>query len=194
VRQQLKLDDQQYNRLNKAYGESWKKYQQQTSGLDKNLTDEQRTQRINDLQRDFTTNFSSTTNQIITDPAQRERYNQMYLQYQGYGAFNDPMVQQKLNFTDEQKQKLSQYGQEWNKQMNNYYGTYQTDREGTGKRFNESRKQASERINSILNPQQQQTWRQMTGETYNFQPGAYFPSSSGTNNNSGSGTKNSSGQ
>src|SRR4051794_3272665 len=65
VRQQLKFDDNQYNRLNKAYGESWQRYQTQMSELNKNkdLSDAQRAQRMSDLQRDFSTNFSSTTNQ-----------------------------------------------------------------------------------------------------------------------------------
>jgi len=194
IRQQLKFDDNQYGRLNKAYGESWQRYQNQMAEINKNkdLTDAQRAQRMNDLQRDFSTNFSSTTNQIITDPTQRERYNQMYWQYLGYGAFNDPTVQQKLNLTDEQKQKLGQYGRDWNTQMNDYSRTYQTDQAGTTKRFNESRKQANDRINSVLTQQQQQTWRQMVGDPYNFQPGVYFQ---GSNSGSNSGTsKRSSGQ
>ena len=186
VRLQLKMDENQFNRLNKSYGESWQRYQNQMSELNKNkdLTDEQRAQRMRDLERDFTTNFSSTTNQIITDPTQRERYNQMYWQYLGYDAFNDPMVQQKLNLTDEQKQKLGQYSRDWNTQMNDYYRTYQTDQAGTTKRFNESRKQANDRINSVLTQQQQQTWRQLVGDPYNFQPGVYFQGSNSTSKRS----------
>jgi len=194
VRQQLKFDDTQYNKLNKAYGESWQRYQNQMAEINKNkdLTDAQRAQRMSDLQREFGTNFSSTTNQVITDPTQRERYNQLYWQYLGYDAFNDPMVQQKLNLTDEQKQKLGQYSREWGTQMNDYSRGYATDREGTSKKFNESRKQANERINSILTKEQQQTWHQMIGDPYNFEPSTYFQSSSGQSNSDTS--KKSSGQ
>jgi len=194
VRQQLKFDDNQFNKLNKSYGESWQRYQNQMSELNKNkdLTDAQRAQRMSDLQREFGTNFSSTTNQIITDPSQRERYNQMYWQYLGYDAFNDPMVQQKLNLTDEQKQKLGQYSREWSTQMNDYSRGYATDREGTSKKFNESRKQANERINSILTKEQQQSWRQMVGDPYNFEPSVYFQTNSGQSNSDTS--KKSSGQ
>src|SRR4051794_19324328 len=46
VRQQFKFNDEQYDRLNKAYGESYRRYQERINGLDKNLTPEQRSQKM----------------------------------------------------------------------------------------------------------------------------------------------------
>jgi len=177
IRQQLKLNDEQFNRLNKSYGESWNRYQQQLGELGKNLTDQQRSERMRNLERNFYNDFTSSTNQVFTDPAQRQRYNQLYWQYMGYNAFQDPTIQQKLNLTDEQRQKLEQYSRDWQRQMSDFNRSYQTDREGTTKRFNEARRQAMDRLNNILTKQQQQTWQQMVGDPYNFQPNAYFQSS-----------------
>jgi hypothetical protein len=98
----------------------------------------------------------------------------LYLQYQGYTAFNDPTIQQTLKLTDGQRQQMTQYGQEWNRQMGTVHQAYQTDPIGATKRYNDMVQQNNQRFNSVLNQQQQQTWRQMTGAPYNFAPGVYF--------------------
>jgi hypothetical protein len=58
--------------------------------------------------------------------------------------------------------------------MNDLGRTYQTDREGATKQFNEMRTQFGERLNTVLTPEQQKSWQQMTGEPYQFQPSVYF--------------------
>jgi hypothetical protein len=90
------------------------------------------------------------------------------------------MVQEKLNLTADQRQKLGQQGQEWNKQMNTFGAGYKNDPEGTTKKYNEMRTQNGERINSVLTPDQQKAYQQMTGKSYNFQPSVYFQSGAGT--------------
>jgi len=194
IRSQLNLNEQQYNSLNKAYGEAYNQYNSARSGTGTGTSgtgaDQQRSGAFNQ-------SMNKAVDQYITDPQQRQRYNQLYLQYQGYGAFNDPQVQQKLNLTDEQRQKFNQLNQQWSQQMSGLGKDYQSDPQATSRRFDEMRKQSSNQINSILNSQQQQTWRQMTGDPYNFQSSSYFQNSSGSGNNngqqknkSGSGTNN----
>jgi hypothetical protein len=169
--------NEQYIGLNKAYTESWKRYQQGFKGLDKNLSDQQRSQQMRDLQRDLFADISKSSSCIFTSPEQRQRFDQMFLQFRGFDAFQDPAIQKKLNLNDAQRQMLDQYGREWNTQMGNYNRTYNTDRKGTLKRFNATQKQALEQINSVLTPEQQKTWAQMTGELYTFHPSVYFQGS-----------------
>lgn len=190
IRKQLNLNDEQFNRLNKAYGEAWGGYQKGMKQLGTDLNDADRRQRTGALETNFYKSFSSGANDVFTDPAQRQRFNQLSLQYRGYGALSDPMVQEKLNLTSEQRQKLEQFNREWTTQMNDVNRAYQTDREDGTRRFTEMRKQMNERINSLLNPQQQQTWRQLTGDSYDFQPGVYFQNS-GQGSTSGQGSSNS---
>lgn len=174
VRQQLQFNDNQINKMNQAYTESFKRYQQSLNNFDKNLSPEQRDQRMRALQQDFYADLSQSTGNMITDPTQRQRYNQLYWQFRGYNVFDDPTIQQKLNLTDAQRQKLAQYGRDWYAQMGKYNRDFQTDREGTTKRFNEARQQEWQRLISVLTPEQQQMWRQMTGEFYTFPPSVYF--------------------
>jgi hypothetical protein len=180
IRQQFKLTDQQYIQLNKSYGDSYSRYQQGVKSFGKDLTEEQRNQKMGELRQGFNKSFSPATNEVFTDAPQRQRYNQLYLQYQGYNAFSDPMVQEKLNLTAEQRLQLGQYGQEWHTQMNGLGRTYQTDRDGTTTKYHGMRKQYGERIRTVLTPEQQKSWQLMTGESYNFQPGTYFQTNAGT--------------
>jgi len=185
VRQQFKLNDTQYDQLNKSYGESYGRYQQGMKDFGKDLTPEQRGQKMGELQQGFTKDFSTSANKVFTDPQQRQRYNELNLQYQGYNSFSNPTVQEKLNLTPEQRQQLGQQGQEWHKKMAGLGQMYQTDPQGATKQFNAMRKTYGQNVNTVLNPQQQQTWQNMTGQPYNFQPSAYFQTSAGagaTNN------------
>jgi len=92
------------------------------------------------------------------------------VQYRGYDAFNDPLVQERLALTPDQRQKLTQYNQEWHKSMGDLNRDYGTDREGVTKRFGEMRQREQERMGKIFTAQQQKTWSQMTGAPYSFSP------------------------
>ncbi len=107
------------------------------------------------------------------------------MQYQGFGAFNDPTIQQKLNLTDQQRRQISQYANEWNQQMGTLNQNFQRDPSGTAERYNQLIRSRSERINSVLTPQQQQMWQQMTGSSYNFPADTYFNSGGATGGTTG---------
>jgi len=186
IRQNLKLNNDQFNQLNRAYSNAWNRYQQGITALDSNLTDQQRQQRMQAMQQEFGKNFSTAANDIFTSPEQRQRFEQLGMQFRGFGAFSDPMVQQKLNLTAEQRQKLNQLNQDWQRQMDTLNQKFQTDPKAVTTQFNDMRKQFDTRLNSVLSQEQQQSWRQMTGDPFNFQPNAFFQnSSSGNSGNSG---------
>jgi len=145
------------------------------------LSNDQRWQMMMEHNQKFNKAFSPTLNETITDPKQRERFQQLQYQYQGLGAFSDPTIQERLKLTPEQRQKLNQYGQEWYNQMGELGQGYQSNPEAAGKRFNEMWKQSTERLNTVLTPEQQRTWSQIIGEPYNFQPSVFF----GSNNSTG---------
>jgi len=176
VRDHFKFTNEQYNALNKGYSDAWTSYNSNLGQLGSSLTEEQRAQKTRDLQATFYQNVNGSADRLMTDPQQRQRYNQLHVQYQNYTAFNDPTIQQKLNLTPEQREKFTQYGQEWNQQMGTLHKSYPSDTIATTKRYNEMVQQNNQRYNSVLNQQQQQTWHQMTGAPYNFTPGVYFQS------------------
>jgi hypothetical protein len=170
VQQQFNLGNNQFSQLNQAYGNSFNAYQQAIAGLDKSLTPQQRSQRMQELQQNFYKSYSDSTSKIITDPQMRARYEQLHLQYRGVGAFNDPIIQSKLFLTDAQRQQFSNYNSEWLNNMGALHREYQTDPQGAAKRFDNLYRQDLERMYRALTPQQRQLWNQMRGESYDFQP------------------------
>ena len=181
VREQLQLNEQQYNQLNQDYRQAWNRYYQGWSKLDQNLTPAQRQQREAELRAGFQKNFSPTVTTVFADPASRQRYNQLYWQYQGYDAFQDPTLQQQLNLTAEQQQQLNQYGTAWNTQYNTWRNDYPNNRETIGQKFRESRREARQRINDTLTPAQRKTWNNLIGQPYEFDNDVYFTPAPTTN-------------
>jgi hypothetical protein len=174
VRQQLKIDDTQYNTLNKAYVQYWTPYNQTVTALPADIDEVERQKRIAAAYGQFNTGFNKASAQVFVDPDVRNRYNQLHLQYQGYGAFQDPQVQTRLKLTDRQRQDFDRYYTDWNKQMNTYADEYATDPQGVNKRFTASWKDTRDRINTTLTPEQRKTWDEMAGEPYDFEADAYF--------------------
>ncbi len=175
VRQQLQLNEQQYNQLNQSYGKAWTQYNKERNLIDNKLTPEQRQQREGELSSSFQRSFSPAVDSTFSDPAARQRYNQLYWQYQGYDAFRDPTVQQQLNLTPEQQQKLNQYGTAWNQQYHTWQTQYPQNREQVRQQFRDARRASRQRIDSVLTPEQQQQWNKMVGKPYEFPEDVYFP-------------------
>jgi len=178
IQKQLNLKNEQSGQLNKAYSQAWNNYQSGLKELNSksDLSAEDRAKRTRELESNFYKSFSTSAEDALSDPALRQRFNQMSWQYRGYGAFNDPMIQEKLNLTPEQRQKLNQYNQEWTTQMNELNGAFSKDQNAANKQYTEMHRQFDERLKSVLNEQQLSTYRQLTGEPYNFPPSAYFSS------------------
>jgi hypothetical protein len=188
VRSHLNLNDQQFNALNQAYGQAYGNYSSNLGQLGNTLTPQERAQKMEDMRAKFDQSFNTATEKYITDPQQRQRYNQLYTQYQGYNAFTNPQIQQKLNLTDQQRQQLQQAASRYYQQFNGLQQNSQANPQATANQFNTLRQQANQNINSILTPQQQQTWRQLTGDPYNFQWSDYAGGTS-TNGTSSNGTR-----
>jgi hypothetical protein len=229
VRQQLQLNNRQFNQLNSAYQRAYQRYAQglqsnpnataprrqnlrngtstrgaadtanrgtarsadanvpRTSGATAanppgNVATQQRQPlqqqevlRRQQLRDQFLTDFNSTVDATFTDPAMRQRYNQLNWQFQGLGAFNDPGVQQQLNLTAQQRQQLTALQGEWRRDLMNLQRNSRTRL--TQEQFDDFRRQFMSRLNTVLTPEQQQLWMQLVGQQYDFPVTTYFPSS-----------------
>jgi len=180
VRNQLKLQPEQFQKLEKSYMDYYGKYKSSLGSLDK-LNEQERTQKLNDLSSSFGSNVMKSAEGTLT-PEQMQRFRQLDIQYRGYDALNDPDIQRKLKLTDEQREQLRKYGRQYNEQMNSIYKD--NNREAATKRYNDLRRQSSDRINSTLTEEQRRAWRDITGDPYNFEP--TFEQS---NNKSGGGSR-----
>jgi len=180
VRRDLNLSDAQYGNLNTVYQQAYTNYQNGLSRISPTLNAAQRQQAMQNLQQQFYTAFTNNSAQYLTNPAQKQRMNQLYWQYRGFNAFSDPFVANQLNLTPAQQSRLGTYQQGWTTQMNKISPMMSTNRDQALKQFNDLSTQNSNQINSVLTPQQQAAWRQMIGNQYNFNPDVFLPATTGT--------------
>ena len=174
IRQQLGLNDEQYNRLHESYDTSWRRYNESIQELGRDLAREQRRERLRAMRQDFDRDFGTARDQVFTEPDRRSRYDQLYYQYRGYGAFDDPMVQQRLRLSPNQRRQLREYNREWSRQMSELNDRYVADPDTARVRYRELQAQARERLGTALTPEQRQRWQEFTGEPYDFEPDVYF--------------------
>jgi hypothetical protein len=164
----LNLNDQQLGRLNQLNDQVRGRFRDQFGQLDR-LNDAQRAARSLELTRTMNTEFLRSANDIFT-PQQLNRFRQLQLQQQGLNAFGDPALVQRLNLTDIQQRDLRLLNERMNQELQNLSQGAQVNQEEALRRFEALRRQTLERTNGILNDQQQQMWREMTGEPFNFPP------------------------
>jgi len=177
VRQQLNLNDNQFNNLNRAYQTAYARYNQALNNLDANLTPQQREQQMLRLQNQFNTDLNQSVNSTFTDPQLRNRFGQLNRQFQGFNAFNEPGIQRQLNLTNEQRNQIRQLAAQWRTQLQQFSRGDGTDSGSvniTPEQWSQLSSQFYDQLNSILTPQQQQQWNQLTGQRYNFPASAYL--------------------
>jgi hypothetical protein len=141
---------------------------------------QQRLAAMRELEDRFRTDFDTALDGTFTDAEMRQRFNQLNLQFQGIGAFDNPVVQQQMNLTAQQRQQLAALQGEWRREMMNL----QRNRRGdlTQEQFNELRMQFANRLQGVLTPEQQQLWTEMLGQPFDFPLTAFFPPTVGTPN------------
>lgn len=182
VRDQLQLDDKQFNQLNRGYNQAWSQYDKKWGEINSNtdLTPQQRMQQLQQLDSQFYRDFSNTVDSTFTNPGARQRFNELGLQYRGYSAFNDPTLQEQLRLTPEQQQRFDQYNNDWSQRWSRWNTAYPQNQQQVTTQYNDWRNNYWNNINQTLTPQQQQIWNAMTGKQYQFPADAYFQTNATT--------------
>lgn len=173
VREQLGLNDNEYNDLNRSYGNAYGSYRRRMAELN-DLSNAQRRERLREYRQEFNNTFSQNVDRVFTDPERRTRYNQLYNQYRNYNTFNDPTVRQQLNLTPQQRQQLSRYSRAWNDDMRRLERAYANNPDRVSQQYRQLQDRYWDQVESLLNDQQRQTWQGMTGERYDFPPETYW--------------------
>jgi hypothetical protein len=180
ARQQLNMNDQQFNRLNQSYQNAWTFYNQRVNELrtNRNLTPQQRAQQARQLQAQFNQQFGQSVDSVFTDPRLRQRFNQLDFQFRPFAAFNDATVSRQLQLTPQQQRQLRQLGSRWREQMQRLRragSNAASDPQAANEQFAAMQLQYQQQLQQVLTPQQWQTWTQLTGEPYQFPQDAFFP-------------------
>jgi hypothetical protein len=111
-------------------------------------------------------NAASTV--LSTD--QLVRYQQIELQRGGITALADPAVQNWLNLSQQQRTDLPTALVWGLQQRDDIRRLAATDPAAARDRYRDYRQQAQDMLNRFLTPDQQTTWRQLTGQTYDVEP------------------------
>jgi len=177
VRQQLNLNDNQFNQLNRGYQDAYTRYNRELEGLNNNnnnnnLNDQQRMQRAQQLESQFNQDFNTSRDSAFTDPQMRSRFDQLNRQHQGFNAFNDPQIRQQMNITRDQQQQLRRLSSDWREQMQQFRRNSNSNL--TPEQWSQLQAQYQQQLTGLLTPQQQQMWSGMVGEQYNFPMEAYI--------------------
>jgi hypothetical protein len=182
VRRQLNLNDNQFNRLNQSYLDAIGNFNQGVTGLQNNLTEEQRAQQLMQLQNRFNQDMSRSIDTTFADPQLRNRFGQLSTQFQGAAAFNDPMIRQRLNLTAEQQRQFSRLSNEWRQQLQRLRRAgNDADPQVSQQQFQQLQQQFQQQMLGVLNPQQQQTWNQIVGTPFAFPQDVFFDDAPPTN-------------
>jgi len=176
VRRQLNLNDNQFNTLNRAYLDAYNRYNQGITGLNTSLTPQQRMAQMQQLENQFNNDFARNVDTTFTDPRFRTRFDQLNRQFMGVNAFNNTAIQRQLNLTPQQLQQLQQLATQWRQQLmqfnsNNGVGVSGIDPQ----EWNQMYSQYWNQLNTVLTPEQQQIWMQLTGQRYTFPSNLYVP-------------------
>lgn len=178
IRRDLGLTPQQYERLVSAYGQTQTRYNDSLAALERNrsLTSAERAAQIERLRGTFNTSLRTGLQSTFTNQDQLNRFNQLDLQYQGYGAFNEPSVREQLLLSDEQLLRMNQYARGWNSDLQRLRAQYRDNPTLAAERLEQARQQTLQNINGVLTPQQQTQWGTLTGNAYDFGAPSYFGS------------------
>lgn len=175
VRNEIKLNNDQYQALTQEFDTYWHKYTTARTKLDDELDDIVRRRREAELHREFQESLSQSLDRVITDRVARRRYDELYNQYQGYRAFHDPRVRKQLELTSEQLAELDLLDREWNVELDRIRRNFEINRPVAMRELKHARRQMRERILDTLTPEQNQLYAQLTGEPYEFPPAVYVP-------------------
>jgi len=168
VRQQLKLTDDQFNRLNQSYGNAYSSLQNSMSGLG-TLNERDRQARLQQNYGTFSRSLGTAYQDVLTAD-QQARFNQLWSQYRGYDALLDPTTSQKLNLTEQQIQDLRKYDAAYQQRMQQLWTLYGTNKDMALNAYKQLQPEFNQQLSRTLNPEQLRQWQQMNGDPYRFTP------------------------
>src|SRR5262249_52277647 len=161
---ELRITDPQMRKLTDAYTQFYGPYLTEIGKVD-GLDPAQRMARINELNVAFGNSMNKSAGDILNQQ-QIQRFNQLYTQHQGFDAFINPDLRQRLNISDTQLQQLRKANQDFDQQLRDLSKASQ----GDPRTWQTLYRRRSDRINDVLTDQQRPMWRQMTGDTFTFPP------------------------
>lgn len=164
VVQELKLDDQQKEKVAAYVEETMAKRREQFQKL-QDLPEDERRQKGQEMMRAANEETQKALKDLLK-PEQLKRFNQISLQQRGIMAFADPEVREKMKFNDDQgpqiRTLMESFGTEAREIFQANQGNFQEGR----KQLEALRKTKMEKAVALFNDDQKKTWKELTGEPF----------------------------
>ncbi len=163
VQKELKVSDEQVEKLNTLATETMAKNRERFQGF-QDLSQEERQSKMREAQAELHKGLDG-----VLKPEQVKRFKQIELQIGGFNAFGQPRVQEALKLTDEQKTKVREISEEARGAMPSRED-FQSDREAAMKKRAEISKGATEKVTALLTEDQKKEWKDLAGEPFDYKP------------------------
>ncbi|HEY2155551.1 MAG TPA: Spy/CpxP family protein refolding chaperone [Isosphaeraceae bacterium] len=165
VQKELKVSDEQAEKLNTLATDTMAKNRERFQGF-QDLSPEERQSKMREAQAELHKGLDG-----VLKPEQVVRFKQVEIQVAGFNAFGTPRVQEALKLTDEQKTKVREISDEARGAMPSRED-FQSDREAAMKKRAEISKGATEKVTALLTEDQKKSWKDLTGEPFDYKPEA----------------------
>jgi Spy/CpxP family protein refolding chaperone len=180
VQDELKLTDDQKADLKKV-GDKMKE------SMQKAFTDnpgkdgkEKRDAAIKEITEDTTKTVTKTIDGL--KDAQKTRFKQIQVQVKGLRAFSDEAVAKTLNLTDKQKDEIKTATEDLAKDVREIMmaaGRDPEKRAEAQKKAAELTTKATDKVVSSLSDEQKKTWKELTGDKFDYKAENLFPGGGG---------------
>jgi hypothetical protein len=170
VQKELGLDSAQLEKVTKYVEEARAKQRDERQKL-QDLPDDERRQKGQELMRASAEETQKALKDLLK-PAQLQRFNQISLQQRGVMAFADPEVRSKLKLSDDQAQEVQSIVTAFGTESREIFQSNQGNFEEARKQLEPLRKAKFDKVMSLLNSDQKQTYKELTGEPFEvkFEP------------------------
>jgi hypothetical protein len=115
----------------------------------------------------------------VLKPEQLRRLKQLRCQAQGLQAFFDPVVEQVLNLTAGEKEKIKSLADDLQDDIRAALQAYQGDFRGGMKKIGELRRGAVDKAVALFTVEQRKTWKELTGPPFELKLAPQFSRDTG---------------
>jgi Spy/CpxP family protein refolding chaperone len=171
VEDELKLTDAQKDEVKKIQDKRTEDMRKafQDSGMDK--------EKMQEAMKAVTESTTKAVNKVVEGlkPEQQKRFKQIQVQVKGLRAFADEDVAKALKLTDKQKEEAKTAADELAKDSRDLLTDAGRDRDKRAeaqKKITELTAKATDKILGGLNDEQKKTYKELTGEKFEYKPDA----------------------
>lgn len=168
---ELGLSDEQVEKvrdLARSTGEQMREKMGSLQDLDR----QERREKMMDAMREVQQSTRSKLKDILKAD-QIKRYDQINLQMTGINAFHQPEVAEKLNLTDEQKDKIASIESDLRKEMEGLREQNQGELRAAFQKMRQQQDEAKDKVVALLDDDQKAAWKEMTGKPFEMPAGEF---------------------